>query len=56
MLPEFIASGHIDDEWFYNFETHGWIKLAGLDEEIEVIEIKAPPEPAPPSDVIRRRL
>ena len=56
MLPEFIASGHIDDEWFYNFETHGWLKLAGLDEEIEVIEITVPSEPAPPpTDSIRRR-
>lgn len=27
MLPIFIATEHIDDNWFYNYDTHGWHKI-----------------------------
>jgi hypothetical protein len=36
MLPIFIAAEHIDDNWFYNYDTHGWHKLGP--EDIEGIE------------------
>lgn len=27
MLPIFLASEHVNDNWFYNYDTHGWHKI-----------------------------
>ncbi len=46
MLPIFIASGHIDDNWFYNYDTHGWHKIGQEDIFVDQ-DVEPAPEPAP---------
>jgi hypothetical protein len=64
MLPIFIASGHIDDNWFYNYDTHGWHKIDQSDPFVDLDVVQPVPSeietslpaPAPVETSLRRRI
>jgi hypothetical protein len=49
MLPKFIANGHVDDGWSYNFDHDGWVM------QVSVAELASEPIEAPAPELFSRR-
>ncbi len=54
MLPNFIAKGHVGDEWFFDFDRGGWVQgeaqwaeaVLSPNEILDDIPMKEPPSPS----------